>query len=122
MNRRGFLNICAWGAASAAVITTVPSVLINDDSLELFSLPDEQEIKIRNILETDGCLWNIKEGRNFEYNELYISKDAIDDIRAWGIDKIDEITRKDLLVSMESIRPIGQIQTNKLAKVWSPNA
>lgn len=32
----------------------------------------------------------------FDYSDLYLSKDALDDIRNWGVDTIDEQTRREI--------------------------
>ena len=63
------------------------------DTKELVSLM--KEVMKKN---SEEYLWNIKEGRPYpELSDVYISREAMQDIRNWGVDEIDETTRKEIL-------------------------
>jgi len=38
----------------------------------------------------------------FNYHDIYISPEALEDIKNWGVDQIDETTRREIYVSFDN--------------------
>jgi hypothetical protein len=92
-SRRGFVGTIAAFLGAA----TVGKLEAKD-----FSGDTEYDHQVKVIKEA------MKEGRfaklpkvDFDYNKLYVSQDVWDDIKNWGIDQIDEQTRREILLNDE---------------------
>ena len=44
--------------------------------------------------------------------DLYVSPEALEDVRNWGLDQIDEVTRREIYTAAEGGAPITRIFMN----------
>lgn len=84
------LEVTAGGAAPFTGATVVPTAAAGQFTKELVS-------RMRTAM-TRGAGGNGNAGR---LTDLYISMEAMEDIRAWDIDDIDEFTRREIFVNRE---------------------
>ncbi len=65
--------------------------------------------------ELAGCLWNIKDGKDLSpkeiRTELYISPEALEDIRNWGVDELNEKTRKEVYAGFAPISYVNNARS-----------
>lgn len=46
--------------------------------------------------------------------DLYLSPEAVEDIRNWGVDQVDEVTRREIFLDGESVRRIFRVNLNEV--------
>jgi hypothetical protein len=112
MDRRGFLGVCL-GALAIPFIGTKKA---KPQPIEVYGWAEHGFAVLDNskILQcdfdydesVDACkkaMRNTPPSGNFtdreKLKDLYISPEAIEDIRNWGVDQIDETTRKEIMLN-----------------------
>jgi hypothetical protein len=122
INRRNFLK----GCLAACLATPATQLLAEKEKQpELPLINDHANLDIYDNLEPPGeytkrlvesmkkvmrrnggdNLPNVKESRE-KLTDIYISPEAMEDIRNWQVDQIDEVTRKEVLTNGVPIRRI----------------
>ena len=87
-------------------------ILKYPDSPSSEELTSMMKDTIKHNQEANIGLWDIKEGKDFDFFDLYMSKEACEDIRNWGVDQIDEETKKALYG--DDFSGIRGLQGNKI--------